>query len=153
MQLSDNFSLREFTKSQTATRLGIDNDPTDEHIQNMRKLCVHVLEPLRAHYKRPVRLSSGYRSQALNMKIGGARTSQHSKGEAGDIEIPGVPNLEVAEYIRDHLPFDQLILEGAKKGDPHAGWVHVSFGPRMRREVLTATFTGGRASYRKGLKV
>lgn len=152
MNLSENFKLAEFTRSQTATRLGIDNDPTKAHVDNMRKLCAHILEPLRAHFKRPVRLSSGYRSSALNMRIGGSKSSQHSKGEAADLEVVGVPNIEVAKYIRDNLAFDQLILEGAVRSDPTAGWVHVSYGERHRRDVLTATFTGGKVSYRKGIR-
>ena len=151
MNLTDNFTLEEFTKSQTATRLGIVNKPTQQHIFAMRKLCTYVLEPLRAHFGRPVRLSSGYRSARLNAQIGGSQTSQHSKGEAADIEVDGVSNHEVAEYIRDHLPFDQLILEGAKRGVPKSGWVHVSYGPRMRRQVLTAKFKGGKATYYVGL--
>ncbi len=146
MNLSENFSLAEFTKSQTAIRRGINNNPTLAHRLAMAALCNAILEPLRAHFGRPVRITSGYRSKALNDAIGGSQTSQHSKGEAADIEIPGVDNRRLAKWIEANLPFDQLILEGAKRGDPNAGWVHVSFGPRHRKSVLTASFPGPKYS-------
>lgn len=143
MRLSDNFTLAEFTNSQTATRRGIRNTPTAAHQEALRQLCVHILEPVRAHFGRPVRITSGYRSAALNRAIGGSTTSQHSKGEAADFEIPGVDNRRVAKWIENNLPFDQLILEGAKRSDPNAGWIHVSYrADRARGSVLTATFPG-----------
>ena len=142
MNLSDNFSLREFTQSQTATRRGISNEPTAEHLESLKALCKHVLEPVRAHFGKPVKVSSGYRSKALNRAVGGSNTSQHSLGQAADIEITGVDNRRLAKWIETNLPFDQVILEGATRGDPNAGWVHVSYGPRNRRQSLTATFPG-----------
>lgn len=142
MNLSENFSLAEFIKSQTAIRKGISNKPTAAHLAAMKALCENILEPIRAHFGKPVRVTSGYRSKALNAAIGGSNSSQHSLGEAADIEIPGVDNRRLAKWIEANLPFDQLILEGAKRGDANAGWVHVSYGARNRRQTLTATFPG-----------
>jgi len=154
LQLSEHFWLSEFVRSQTATRLSIDNWPDDPVlVERLRALCLHVLEPVRAHFGRPVVITSGYRCPALNAQTpGSADTSQHLRAEAADHEVPGVSNSEVAGYIRDELPFDQLILEGASADDPAAGWVHVSFREGARRgEVLTATFVDGRARYQRGL--
>ena len=151
MNLSKHFSLAEFTKSQTAIRRGINNNPTAAHKAAMVALCENVLEPVRAHFGKPVKVSSGYRSRALNAAVGGSNSSQHSKGEAADIEIPGVDNRRLAHWIAANCPFDQLILEGAKRGNPNAGWVHVSYGPRNRRQQLTATFVNGRAQYSRGI--
>ena len=142
IRLSDNFSLSEFTKSQTAIRRGINNNPTTAHRASMEALCLHILEPVRAHFGRPVRINSGYRSRTLNAAVGGSDTSQHSLGQAADIEVDGVDNRRLAKWIENNLKFDQLILEGAKRSDPNAGWVHVSYGHRMRRSVLTASFPG-----------
>ncbi len=148
--LSPNFTLTEFIKSQTATRKGISNKPTAVHQLAMVELCNHILEPIRAHFNKPVILNSGYRSKALNAAVGGSDTSQHSLGQAADIEVLGVSNRELAKWIQSNLPFDQLILEGAKRNDPKAGWVHVSYGPRNRRSVLTATFPGPK--YTQGIQ-
>lgn len=108
----------------------------------MEALCRLVLEPIRAHFGRPIRINSGYRSRTLNAAVGGSNTSQHSLGQAADIEVDGVDNRTLAKWIERNLQFDQLILEGAKRGDPNAGWVHVSYGPRHRKSVLTASFPG-----------
>lgn len=147
-QLSEHFTLAEFTKSQTAIRNGIKNEPTPEHLAAMKLLCAKVLEPIRTHYGKPVKISSGYRSLALNRAIGGATSSQHSKGEAADIEVPGISNYALARLIRDTLPHDQVILEFYHPGDPNSGWVHVSYGPRMRSQELT---TSDGKTYRPGL--
>ena len=149
MRLSKNFSLAEFTKSQTAERKGIDNTPEDHHIEAMEQLCHGVLEMIRYHFKKPLVINSGYRSVALCEAIGSKATSQHAKGQAADIEIPGVDNLELAKYIQDTLDFDQLILE-CYTGDPSSGWVHVSYNNNgeNRQDVLTYDRTNG---YRKGL--
>lgn len=135
MKLSQNFTLAEFTRSQTAIRKGIDNTPTAAHLAAMKLLCVKVLEPVRAKFG-PVRLSSGYRSLALNRAIGGATSSQHSKGEAADFEVSGVSNLEVAKWMEAHLNYDQLILEYWKPSDPNAGWIHVSYREPYRNQEL-----------------
>lgn len=148
MKLSMNFSLAEFTKSQTAERKGIENTPGDVEIERMELLCHEVLEPIRHHFKKPIMINSGYRSVALCEAIGSNANSQHVKGEAADIEIPGVDNLELAKHIQDNLDFDQLILE-CYNGEPSSGWVHVSFKEiENRKDVLTYDRTNG---YRKGL--
>lgn len=151
MRLSDHFLLSEFTRSQTATRRGIRNTPTAAHREALAILCEFALEPIRTHFGKPVRITSGYRSAALNRAIGGSQTSQHSKGEAADFEIPGVSNREVAKWIEANLRFDQLILEGYKPGDLNSGWIHLSYSAsRARKDVLTATFPGPK--YTRGIK-
>jgi len=149
VKLSAHFSLAEFTKSQTAERKGIDNTPDDNHIEAMEQLCHAVLEEIRYHFQKPMVINSGYRSVALCEAIGSKSTSQHAKGQAADIEIPGVDNLKLAQYIQDKMDFDQLILE-CYTGDPSSGWVHVSYynNGENRKDVLTYDRTNG---YRKGL--
>ena len=149
MKLSENFSLQELLKSQTALRKGIDNKPTDPSvITNLQVLCEKVLQPVRDHFARPVVINSGYRCPKLNKAIGSSSKSQHTKGEAADIEIPGLSNKELAEYIEDNLPFDQLILEFYNGVDPNSGWVHVSYvgDSDNRKQTLTinkyGTFPG-----------
>ena len=139
IKLSSHFTLEEFTRSATARRLNIDNTPGEIEIQAMRRLCAMVPEPVRQHFgNRPVRVTSGYRSPALNKAVGSSWRSQHRKGEAVDFEIPGVSNYDVARWIRDNLEFDQLILENYVRGDPNSGWVHVSYRvDRARKSVLT----------------
>jgi zinc D-Ala-D-Ala carboxypeptidase len=143
MMLSEYFSLNEMTRSQTASRLGIDNTPGDSEVESLRFLCVNVLDPIRKHFGVPFSPSSGYRCEELNKAIGSSPNSQHCKGEAADIEIPGVPNLQLSWWIRAHLDFDQLILEYYNVGDPAGGWVHVSSKKNTkenasnRREVMT----------------
>lgn len=147
-KLSPHFSLAEFLKSETAERRNIPNVASASNIAAMEKLCRHVLEPVRAHFGRPVRITSGFRSPALCVAVGSSATSQHAKGEAADFEITGIDNLTVARWIRDKLPFDQLILENYVQGQPNSGWIHVSYREsRLRKEVLTYT----RRTYFKGL--
>jgi uncharacterized protein YcbK (DUF882 family) len=134
MKLTRHFSLEEMIKSQTATRLGMNNTPTPEVIDNLRELCINVLEPIRIHFKKPVIISSGYRSPALNKAIGGSRTSQHMRGEAADLEVHGISNWTVLEYIKNNLPYDQLIQEFMKQNNPTAGWVHVSYKAEGNRK-------------------
>lgn len=148
IKLSPNFSLAEFTRSDTAARRQIRNVPDDRQILAMKLLCQKVLEPLRAKFGRPIRITSGFRSPELCLAIGSSRTSQHARGEAADFEIMGVDNLTVAKYIRDYLAFDQLILENYVRGDPNSGWIHVSYREgRVRKDVLTYM----RRTYFKGL--
>jgi hypothetical protein len=134
MSLSANFSLEELTKSQTATRKGIDNTPTPEHQDNLKSLCTHVLQPIRDYFDRVVTVSSGYRSPELCTAIGSKITSQHAKGQAADFEIFGVSNKELADYINQNLDYDQLILEYWKESDPNSGWVHCSFKTESNRK-------------------
>jgi hypothetical protein len=136
IMLSQHFSLREMTRSQVASRLGIDNTPDESAIKNMMALCENVLEPIREHFDTPFSPSSGYRCPELNQAIGGSITSQHCLGQAADIEIPGWDNRSVALWIKSHLPYDQLILECYKPEDPHSGWVHVSYTDVNRKEFL-----------------
>ena len=154
MKLTTNFALAEFTKSATAEREGIDNTPDEDSdvFKNLRYLAENILQPIRDHFGKPVRLNSGYRGPELNACVGGSKRSQHCKGEAADIEIMGMSNRLLAKWIRDNLQFDQLILEGHKVGDPNSGWVHVSYRRHdQRKDVLTATFIDGKAKYTPGL--
>ena len=150
MKLSDNFSLTEFTKSQTAERKGIDNKPNGVHVIAMESLCYNVLERIRSAFAKPININSGYRSVALCEAIGSKSTSQHCDGEAADIEIYGVSNYDLAKYIENNLNFDQLILECWDGIDPNSGWVHVSYVNDVanRKDVLTYTKTNG---YTKGI--
>ena len=126
-QLSEHFTLEEMCKSETAIRKGIDNIPTDQEIiDNLTDLCRYILEPIRANYDTPFTPTSGYRCSALNKTIGSSSKSQHLQGQAADIEVSGVDNFELASWIQDNVPFDQLILEYYKSGEPSSGWVHVS---------------------------
>jgi len=148
MKLSDNFSLLELTKSQTAERKGIDNTPSPEHQENLKLLCTHILQPIRDHFERVVSVSSGYRSPELCTAIGSKTTSQHAKGEAADFEIFGISNKEFADYINENLDYDQLILEYWKKEDPNAGWVHCSYDVNVnRKQYLKAYKENGRTKY------
>lgn len=151
--LSENFSLREMTRSDVAERRGMLNVPSGLAVENMRRICTDLLEPLRAMLGTAIIIRSGYRSPDLNRYIGGSPSSQHCRGEAVDLEADGVDTLEVARAIAaSQLPFDQLILECYRAGDPTSGWVHVSLtASRNRRQVLTATKRGGAWQYDAGL--
>ncbi len=151
MKLSDNFSLMEFTKSQTAERKGIENNPNEIHTIAMAELCLNVLERVRSAFGKPVMINSGYRSPALCEAIGSKPTSQHCDGEAADIEIFGVSNYDLAKYIEKNLNFDQLILECWDGVEPNSGWVHVSYvnDNANRKNVLTYTRADG---YTTGIK-
>ncbi len=137
MQISKNFVLEEFTKSMTATRFGIKNIPNKEELINLEDLCYEILEPCRAFFQKPIRISSGFRSLSLNQKLGSSDTSQHISGKAVDFEINGVSNMVVACWLRDNVNFDQLILE-YYTGEPNSGWIHISFDSKdtNRKEVL-----------------
>jgi len=151
MKLSDNFSLHEFTRSQTATRHGIDNTPSKEIIGNLQSLCLGVLQPVRQHFQKPMIISSGYRCVELNIKIGGSVTSQHVQGQAADIEVLEVSNLELSDWINKNLSFDQLILEFHNPDeDPHSGWVHVSFNSDNNRHEYKEAYKNeeGKTRYR-----
>ena len=151
-QLSKNFSLKELTKSSTATRFGIENKPNEEQLINLTHLAINVLQPVRDHHGSTT-ISSGLRVLKLNRKIGSSDTSQHVKGEAADMECPNVDNLELAKWMRDNLEFDQLILEGYEEGDSNSGWIHVSYKAdgSNRKKCMTATFPKGKATYVNGL--
>ena len=148
MKLTENFSLNELTKSQTAERKGIDNTPSAEHQENLKSLCEMILQPIRDHFDCVVSVSSGYRSEELCLAIGSKTTSQHAKGEAADFEIYGVSNKELADWINENLYYDQLILEYWKESDPNSGWVHCSFSLNgNRKQYLKAYKENGRTKY------
>jgi zinc D-Ala-D-Ala carboxypeptidase len=153
MNLSPNFTLSEMTKSEAALRHGIDNTPNEEQIQALMALAQNVLQPVRDHFKRGVKCNSGFRAPAVNQKVGGSPTSDHCKGQAADIEIPGVSNYELAKWIADNLKFTQVILEFYTQGVPDSGWVHVSYDPsKLKNEALTAVKKDGRTVYLTGLQ-
>ena len=151
MQISEHLTLAELIRSESAKRNGISNMPTEEHIANLKLLAEHIFEPIRVNFRCPILISSGYRSKELNAKIGGAMTSQHSFGQAIDIDMDGtnygVDNQEIFYFIKDKLPFDQLIWEFGNDKNPD--WVHCSYSDRHRREVLIAYKQNGTTHYKK----
>ena len=145
-RLSKNFTLRELTKSDTAARLGIDNTPTEEHLDNLKTLVTRVLQPTREAIG-PIKVTSGYRGPKLNTKIGGSRTSDHMHGRAADIET--FPDSEskmraLGKFIQDNLEFKQLIWEFG------GAWIHVSYQEgRNRKQVIEAyRDENGKTKYR-----
>lgn len=147
MRLSKHFTLQEMTFSQKAARLGINNAPSREEINNLRNVCNFILEPVRVHYNKAITPSSGYRGEVLNIAVGGSENSQHRQGEAVDFSVPTIPNLEVCQWIIENVEFDQLILE-YPSSNPFSGWIHCSYnGDKNRGEVLTKT----RQGYSEGL--
>jgi hypothetical protein len=151
-QLTANFTLSELTKSETALRQNMDNTPGEAEIANLKVLCEQVLQPVREHYGKGVKVNSGFRHPDVNAAVGGSKTSDHCRGQAADIEIPGVPNHELAEWIEKNLPYTQLILEFYTRGVPDSGWVHVSYDPaNLKKQSLTATKEGGKTVYLPGL--
>jgi len=152
MNLTANFSLHEMTKSETALRKGMPNEPTEDDIANLKLLAEKVLQPLRDHYGVGIKINSGYRSPDVNAAVGGSRTSDHCKGQAADIEIAGIPNATLAQYIKDSLQYTQLILEFYTPGIPDSGWVHVSYDANnLKCQTLTATKKDGKTAYLNGL--
>lgn len=150
MQISKHLSLSEVTRSETAKRKGISNTPSPEHLDNFKLLADNIFEKIRTHFGVPIHISSGYRSKELNDAIGGSQTSQHSKGQAIDIDMDGsssgVSNADVYNYIKDKLDFDQLIWEFGTDKNPD--WVHVSYNQgKNRKQKLKAVRTNGKTSY------
>ena len=148
MNLSNSFTLNELTKSQEATRLGIDNTPNEEHILNLKLLCENILQPIRDYYGMPVSVSSGYRSATLCEAIGSSSKSQHTKGQAADFEIFGIANKDSADFIVKNLDYDQCILEFWNENEPNSGWVHCSYNSLgNRRQFLKAEKVNGKVIY------
>ena len=148
MNLSRNFSLSELTKSDTAIRKGINNNPNAEQVEKLKALCENILQPVRDHFGR-VKITSGYRSPELCIAIGSSVDSQHAKAEAADFECPGVDNAELADWIHRELPYDQLILEFYTPGEPNSGWIHASWVPeKPRASYLHAFREDGRTKYK-----
>jgi zinc D-Ala-D-Ala carboxypeptidase len=155
MQLTKNFTVAELSRSEAATRKGVDNTPPPEAVENLRALAEKVLQPLRDAMGKPMRVNSAYRGPEANAAVGGSKTSQHMTGEAADIEFDGFDNKLLAKKIVDmKLPFDQIILEFYKPGDPNSGWVHVSHkrGGPQRGQVLRAVSEAGKTKYLPGLE-
>jgi hypothetical protein len=152
MRISEHLDLSEVIRSETAKRHGISNMPTPEHLENLKKLAENVFEKVRNHFRCPIRISSGYRSKELNAVTPGASaTSQHSVGEALDLDMDGssdgVTNKMVFDYIKDNLEFDQLIWEFGTKENPD--WCHVSYesSGKQRKQILRATRIDGKPHY------
>ena len=145
MKISPNLTLAEVSKSNTAIKLGIDNEPKGEHLNNMIHTANAIFQPMREHFGKPIFVSSGYRSAELNKAIGGASNSQHCKGEALDIDNDAVEyptNKDIFDYIKNHLDFDQLIWEF------DGAWVHVSYNKdKNRKQVLRALKVNGKTIY------
>ena len=150
MQLSKNFSLAEFTESNTATRNGIDNNPSAEHIHNLVELCENVLQPLRDRIGSSIRVTSGYRSEALNNAIGGSKTSDHSHGRAADIKLV-INGVNISEELYHGIkamgvPFKQLIWEFGDDDTPQ--WVHIAFDKdNNKMQCLKAYSEDGSTKY------
>ena len=149
MNLTENISLKELTKSESATRFGISNEPTEEALSNLQKLATHILQPVRDHFGKPLIITSGYRSPELCVKIGSTTTSQHTKGQASDFEIGGIANKDLSDWIHQNLDYDQLILEFWKPEDPNSGWVHCSYKGegQNRKQYLRAFTENGKTKY------
>jgi hypothetical protein len=148
MQISKHITLEEACKSATADKLGIvNNNPSLNIINNMKLLAEKVFEPVRTHFKAPIKISSMYRGQELNNHIKGVISSQHCTGEAMDIDNVKPTNKEVFDYIKDNLDFDQLLAEFPKNGNPE--WVHVSYEStgKQRKQVLVAKKVDGKTVY------
>jgi zinc D-Ala-D-Ala carboxypeptidase len=141
MKVGTYFTLAEFTR----TAVEADNIPSGGVIANIQELCREVLDPLRALANRPIIITSGYRSTEVNKAIGGASTSQHRLGQAADIKIEGLTPRQIVGMIRNaQLPIDQAIEEFGR-------WVHVSYGPRHRREYLSTFTDNGKIYYKEFL--
>jgi zinc D-Ala-D-Ala carboxypeptidase len=151
MKLSKNLSLSECLISSTAKRLNLSNEPTKEHLDNLTDIALNIFQPLREGLNVPIYVSSGYRSKELNKAIkGSSKTSQHLKGQALDLDADvygRVTNLEIFNYIKDNLDFDQLILECV--GDNGTGgWIHVSYNKGNNRgKVMRMDRINGKAHY------
>ena len=148
MNLSRNFTLSEMTKSDTAIRKGINNNPNAEQIEKLKTLCEKILQPVRDHFGR-VKVTSGFRSVELCQAIGSSINSQHAKAEAADFEVIGVDNAELADWIHRELEWDQLILEFYTPGEPNSGWIHCSVTEGMpRKSFLHAFRAEGKTKYK-----
>ncbi len=143
-RLSPNFILAELIRSRTALQRGLDNTPDDSALAALRRLTENILQPVRERFGLPFSPSSAYRSAAVNRAVGGSPHSQHLRGEAADFSIPGVGALTVAQFIRDHLSFDQLILATGPGGDPQRGWLHCSYRNEKENRRQLLTFRDGR---------
>ena len=149
MKLTENFTLKELTKSDTAIRKGISNEPNTDEIEKLKLLCETILQPVRDKFG-PVTVTSGYRSPELCQAIGSSVNSQHTKAEAVDFEVEGVDNADVAYWIKDNIPnWDQMILEFYTPGQPNSGWIHCSITSKLeRKQFLSAYREDGKTKYK-----
>lgn len=151
MKLSKNLTLAECTKSQTATRHGIDNSPGSKELQNLKLVAEKIFQPIREHFGKPIAVTSGFRCQELNRMIGGSSTSSHMKGQALDIDahiFGGLKNSEIVAFALAHLDYDQLIWEFGTNDEP--AWVHISYRKEgNRNQFLQAVRINGRTKYLK----
>ena len=156
MKLTANFTLDELTKSQTAERKGINNNPSPEQIENLKALAVNILQPVRAHFDKPLIISSGFRCAQLCIEIGSSVNSQHcadNEAAAADFEIWGTDNEVLATWIKSELEFDQLILEFYKDNEPTSGWIHCSYSTdHNRHQSLRAMREDGKVIYKPWLE-
>ena len=152
MKLTANITLDEMTKSDIAERKGINNNPSPKQIDNLKALAVNILQPVRSEFDKPLIIRSGFRCAELNIEIGSSINSQHcadNNSAAADFEIPGVDNKELAQWIRDNLIWDQIILEFYKEGEPSSGWVHCSYSSDLnRKQSLIAYREDGKTKYK-----
>jgi len=152
MKLTANITLDELTKSQVAERKGINNNPSPTQIENLKNLAINILQPVRSEFDRPLIISSGFRCAQLNIEIGSSINSEHcadNKSAAADFEIPGIDNKVLAQWIRDNLIWNQLILEFYKEGEPSSGWVHCSYSSDLnKKESLIAYREDGKVKYK-----
>ena len=140
-------SLKELLFSETATRLNINNEPNDQILFNLQTLIHEVINPIVNHFG-DIKITSGYRSPELCLKIGSSIKSQHCLGMAVDCEVLGIPNKEVSDFVVNNLDFDQCILEFWKPEEPNSGWVHCSYKPSGNRKMYLRAFKGnGRVVY------
>jgi hypothetical protein len=149
MKLSENFTLKELTKSDTAIRKGISNEPNADQIERLKVLCETILQPVRDKFG-PVTVTSGFRSPELCQAIGSSINSQHCKAEAADFEVNGVDNADLAYWIKDNInEWDQMILEFYESGQPNSGWVHCSITNKLpRKQFLRAFKEDGKTKYK-----
>jgi zinc D-Ala-D-Ala carboxypeptidase len=152
MKLTANITLDEMTKSDIAERKGINNNPSPKQIDNLKALAVNILQPVRSEFDKPLIIRSGFRCAELNIEIGSSINSQHcadNNSAAADFEIPGVDNKVLAQWIRDNLIWDQIILEFYKEGEPSSGWVHCSYSSDLnRKQSLIAYREDGKVKYK-----
>jgi hypothetical protein len=140
-------SLKELLFSETATRLGIDNTPTDQILINLQTLIYEVITPIINQFN-DIKITSGFRSKELCKAIGSSITSQHCLGMAVDCEVLGVPNKELADWVVNNLEYDQVILEFWEKDKINSGWVHISYNKENNRKMyLRAYKANGRTVY------
>jgi zinc D-Ala-D-Ala carboxypeptidase len=153
MKLTANISLDELIKSQVAERKGINNNPSPMQIENLKALAINILQPIRSEFDRPLIISSGFRCAELCIEIGSKITSEHcadNKSAAADFEIPGIDNKELAQWIRDNLIWNQLILRVLQRRRTIiSGWVHCSYSTDLnKKESLIAYREDGKTQYK-----